>query len=125
MLLAVSNAVDRLETVLSFEMITYLMDICANPRFNPVLVREAKRLMLKVVANQFFKHVNLSKHSKYDHKGYLVTQSELLSGGINDKHINVFSNETHLYLQGCAGLVGDDILKRNISKILSEDQKES
>ena len=125
MLLAVSNAVDRFETVLSFEMITYLMNICTNSITNPVLVREAKRLMLKVVANQFFKHVNLSKHSNYDHKGYLVTQSELLSGGINDKHINIFSNETLMYLQGCADLVDDDSLKRNISKILSEAQKKS
>jgi hypothetical protein len=107
LLLAVSNAVDRLGTVLSFEMITYLIEVSVNTSLNPVLVREAKRLILKVVANQFFKHQNLSKHSTYDHKGYLVTQSELLTGGINDKHIDVFKNETHLYLQGCANLIGD------------------
>ena len=50
--------------------------------------------MWKVISQQFLTHINPTKHSKYDHKGYLVTQSELLSGGINDKFIHIFSEET-------------------------------
>jgi len=61
------------------------------------------------------KHVNRTKHSKYDHKGYLVTQSELLSGGIDDRYINIFSTETHLTLSLCADFVTDESLKQTIS----------
>ena len=56
LLLAIGYAIDRFETVLSFDIIKFLMDFCESPNPNPAVMREAKRLVMKVIAWQFLKH---------------------------------------------------------------------
>lgn len=55
---------------------------------------------------KLMRKTDVKKLKNYDEKGYKVTQSELLSGGISPNNTQYFSQELKDQIEDCIQLVG-------------------
>ena len=59
----------------------------------------------------FLENEDVKKKENYDEKGFLITQSELLSGGIESNQIHFFSEASLNLINECALLCNDQTIK--------------
>ena len=59
----------------------------------------------------FLKNEDVKKKENYDEKGFLITQSELLSGGIESNQIHFFSEASLNLINECTLLCNDQTIK--------------
>lgn len=59
---------------------------------------------------ELLKHEDVQKNEQYDEKSYLVTQSEILSGGIKNSEIGFFKENTLHKITELCELINDDTL---------------
>ena len=67
---------------LSGQVINVLIDLIKNDKLPSSLKQVIEHIFYKNVIKMFLKNEDVKKKENYDEKGFLITQSELLSGGI-------------------------------------------
>ena len=62
-------------------------------------------LINRKVVKEYLRVQDVKANERYDQKAHLVTQSELLSGGIRSDDLNFCSGETLQQIKDCARLI--------------------